>query len=52
MAKKTNSPRVIVLILVLGAAALAAFVWMRHRNPATGSASQGTTKATVQTRAA
>ena len=47
MAKKTNSPRVIVLILVLGAAALAAFVWMRHRNPATGSASQGTTTGTA-----
>ena len=47
MAKKTNSPRVIVLILVLGAAALAAFVWMRHRNSATGSASQGTTTGTA-----
>lgn len=46
MAKKTNAPRVILLILVLGAAALLAYAWTRHRNVASGNATSGTTTGT------
>jgi len=39
MAKKSIAPRVIVLILVLGVAALLAHFWMRHRQSATDASS-------------
>ena len=39
MAKKSNAPRVIVLILVLGVAALLVYFWMRHRQSSTDTAS-------------
>jgi len=39
MAKKSNAPRVIVLILVLGVAALLLYFWMRHRPSATDASS-------------
>ena len=42
MAKKSIAPRIIVLILVLGVAALLAHVWMRHRQSATDVASPST----------
>ena len=42
MAKKSIAPRVIVLILVLGVAALLAHFWMRHRQSATDASSSTT----------
>ncbi|MGH8173912.1 MAG: TMEM43 family protein, partial [Rhodanobacteraceae bacterium] len=43
MAKKSNAKGVIVLILVLGIAALLVYAWKHHRESATGSTSPGTT---------